>query len=136
MSSNGVVRQRGTVHLIRQRLPTPDVFFSFLSLLSPSIFTMQEDASPQASSSHMMKTTKRGRPFLKVCFSFSYLPSLTLLTSSRTLSTFSQHSLSLFNLQRTSNSFGPSQIPFPRASHAVPSILFEILPHHLSLYLH
>jgi hypothetical protein len=32
---------------------------------------MQEDASPQASSSHMMKTTKRGRPFLKARFSFS-----------------------------------------------------------------
>lgn len=29
---------------------------------------MQQDASPQASSSHMMKTTKRGRPFLKACF--------------------------------------------------------------------
>ena len=32
---------------------------------------MQEDTSPQASSSHMMKTTKRGRPFLKARFSVS-----------------------------------------------------------------
>ncbi|KAI0052563.1 regulator of G protein signaling [Auriscalpium vulgare] len=31
----------------------------------PTTPSPQQDASPQASSSHMMKTTKRGRPFLK-----------------------------------------------------------------------
>ena len=77
MNSNGKEKAK-VIHLIliTQRLPIPR-----LSLLSPSIFTMQEDAPPQASSSHMMKTTKRGRPFLKARFSsslpFPPSPSLT-----------------------------------------------------------
>lgn len=42
-------------------LPPP-----FLSSSSPSSPPPMAQDSPQASSSHMMKTTKRGRPFLKV----------------------------------------------------------------------
>jgi hypothetical protein len=59
---------------------SPPTSLSSLSPLFPSIFTMQEDAAPQASSSHMMKTTKRGRPFLKARSSFSlpFLPSPSL----------------------------------------------------------
>lgn len=86
---------------------------------------MQEDA-PQASSSHMMKTTKRGRPFLKARFPFPWpLPILTTRTF-RTPSTFSQLSLFLCNSQHTSNSFDLSQIPSPRASPHFPSTNFSV----------
>lgn len=63
--------------------------FSFFSLL-PMPATADND--PQATSSHMMKTTKRGRPFLKVSLSLiiCYIPSSityrTLWTSSQLLS--------------------------------------------------
>lgn len=42
-------------------------YFLFLSRLSSrSSMATLPDADPQSTSSHMMKTTKRGRPFLKV----------------------------------------------------------------------
>lgn len=81
---------------------------------------MQDDASPQASSSHMMKTTKRGRPFLKVRFPLPSPLFFSPPTLPRTPSTSSQHSLFLYNSQRTSNSFGRSLIRFPRASPDFP----------------
>jgi hypothetical protein len=87
---------------------------------------MQEDVPPQASSSHMMKTTKRGRPFLKARFPFPS-PCLFLHLALRTPSTFSQLSLFLYNLQHTSNSFDLSQIPSPRASPDFLSTNFSVV---------
>jgi hypothetical protein len=67
--------------------------FSFFSLL-PMPATADND--PQATSSHMMKTTKRGRPFLKVSLSLviRYIPSSI---TNRTLWTSSQLSSYLSN---------------------------------------
>ena len=52
----------------QRRLPPPFlVSFSFATLFPFPTMAALPDADPQSTSSHMMKTTKRGRPFLKVC---------------------------------------------------------------------
>jgi len=69
--------------------------FSFLFLFFATM-PATADNDPHATSSHMMKTTKRGRPFLKVSLSLviHYIPSSI---SNRTLWTSSQLSSYLSN---------------------------------------
>ncbi len=73
---NGALSLPSLTHSSSSSSPSPRTYSLPLPLLasfhpdplfvtSPDSRTMQRDV-PQASSSHMMKTTKRGRPFLKV----------------------------------------------------------------------
>ena len=73
------VREQNTFDSSSSSLLPPPFLFSLLpspqpaqSTPSPSTLSAMPDAVPQATSSHMMKVTKRGRPYLKV----RHVPSL------------------------------------------------------------
>ena len=70
--------------------------------LSHRVKPIHHDASPQASSSHMMKTTKRGRPFLKVLLLSLHLYALYLL---------------LFSLQDTLDLFASLVVSLQLSTH-------------------
>jgi hypothetical protein len=127
-SSNGR-EQNAHLILIKQRLPQPRRLLPLLPLSPLSIFNNAGRCySPSFLLAHD-EDHKAWSPFFKsTFFVFLPFPALTFSHTSRTPSTSSQLSLFLSNSQHTSNSFGPSQIPFPRASPDPPSTaLFEIL---------
>lgn len=89
----------------------------------------QSDHPPQATSSHMMKTTKRGRPFLKACSPISSTSfQLTFAILQDTLDLFATL---IVSLQLTThkqyfrtfpNSFSTSVLPCPSADLDLPTM--------------